>query len=48
MLEIYPSNSKVKEASPLDDLREALKVVKIPVQAVGGLSLDPASRRGYN
>jgi 3-hexulose-6-phosphate synthase/6-phospho-3-hexuloisomerase len=28
--------------SPLDQLREVVKAVKIPVQAVGGLSLEQA------
>lgn len=30
--------------SPLDDLREVVKAVKIPVQAVGGLTIDQAIR----
>lgn len=38
----YDERRYVKEASPLDDLREVLKTVKIPVQAVGGLSVDQA------
>lgn len=31
-----------KAPSPLDDLREVVKAVKVPVQAVGGLSLEEA------
>ncbi|MFH1905152.1 MAG: orotidine 5'-phosphate decarboxylase / HUMPS family protein [bacterium] len=38
----YDERRHIKGVSPLDDLGKVLKAVKIPVQAVGGLSVEQA------
>ena len=38
----YDERQYIKEASPLDDLQGVLDAVDIPVQAVGGLTLNQA------
>lgn len=39
----YDERNEDPERSPFDDLKEVVKAVSIPVQAVGGLSIEQAS-----